>query len=175
MKRRLEVVGVFVNASLDEIAVAAEREQLTMIQLHGDEGQSFIRETTRRTGCRTIKAHRVRSQAEVRGACAYQADLDLFDAYRPRTPGGTGESFDWELIADRPGAAAAILAGGLDPGNVADAIAAGRPDAVDVASGVELEPGIKDDDRIRHFIEEANRAGALLDPESGKLAEEPAR
>lgn len=164
LKRRCEVVGVFVNASLDEVARAAEREQLTMVQFHGDEGQAFIREAARRTGCRTIKAHRVRSQAEVRGASAFGADFDLFDAHRTRSPGGTGESFDWELIAGRRQDTPAILAGGLSAANVAAAIAAGRPDAVDVATGVELEPGIKSEELIAEFIAEANRAGVLLNP-----------
>lgn len=172
LKRRCEVVGVFVNASLDEVARAAEREQLTMVQLHGDEGQQFIREAARRTGCRTIKAHRVRSQAEVRSASSYGADFDLFDAHRLSTRGGTGESFDWELIANRSGATPAILAGGLNPGNVAEAIATGRPDAIDVASGVEIEPGIKSEELIRALIDEANRAGTLLNPENDGGEEE---
>jgi phosphoribosylanthranilate isomerase len=168
MKRRLEVVGIFLNATLDRIAAAAEGAQLGSVQLHGDEGPAFCSEVARRTGCRVIKAFRVRSGAEVRGASAYRTDLHLFDAYRPRTPGGTGESFDWELVADRPTDIPAIVAGGLTPDNVGEAIAVSRPWAVDVAGGVEdTRPGIKDRDLVERFIAAANAAGAELQDGSG--------
>ncbi len=164
LRRRVAVVGVFVNATLGTIASAVEREQLGYVQLHGDEGPSFCAEVARRTGCKVIKAFRVRSAAEVRGAEAYRTDFHLFDAYRPRTPGGTGESFDWELVRRRPsprrGGVPAIVAGGLTPENVGEAIRASNPWAVDVAGGVEVEgrPGIKDHDLIRSFIEAAHLA-----------------
>src|SRR5215218_8098933 len=92
LKRQLEVVGVFVNPSLDELAAAAEDESLTMLQLHGDEGAAFCREAARRTGCKVIKAIRVRSAADVQAAEALRTDFHLLDAYQPGTPGGTGES-----------------------------------------------------------------------------------
>ncbi len=164
MRRKVEVVGVFVNATLGTIAAAAEREQLAYVQLHGDEGPSFCSEVARRTGCKVIKAFRVRSSADVRGAEAYRTDLHLFDAYRPRTPGGTGESFDWSLVrrrkSPRRGGIPAIVAGGLTPDNVGEAIAVSNPWAVDVAGGVEVEgrPGIKDHDLMRSFIEAAHLA-----------------
>jgi phosphoribosylanthranilate isomerase len=144
LRRRLEVVGVFVNASLEEIDAAAEDESLTMLQLHGDEGPAFCREAARRTGLKVIKAVRVRSAADVQAAEAYRTDFHLLDAHRPEVPGGSGESFDWELVADRRSNVPLILAGGLTPDNVADAIGVARPFAVDVASGVEAEPGVKD-------------------------------
>ncbi len=165
MRRQVEVVGVFVNAKLDKIADAAEREQLAYVQLHGDEGPSFCAEVARRTGCKVIKAFRVRSAAEVRGAEAYRTGFHLFDAYRRGTPGGTGESFDWELVrrrrSPRRGGIPAIVAGGLTPENVGEAIRASNPWAVDVAGGVEVEgrPGVKDHDLIRSFIEAAHLAG----------------
>lgn len=160
LKRRLEVVGVFVNAPLDELAAAAEDESLAMIQLHGDEGAAFCREAARRTGCKVIKAIRVRSAADVRAAEAYRTDFHLLDAYRPGTAGGTGASFDWELLAGRRSEVPLILAGGLTPDNVDEAIAAGRPFAVDVASGVESEPGVKDHDRMAAFMERATAVAA---------------
>ena len=120
LKRQLEIVGVFVNPTLDELAAAAEDESLTMVQLHGDEGPAFCREAARRTGCKVIKALRVRSGADIRGAEAYRTDFHLLDAHRPGTPGGTGESFDWELLAGRRSEVPLILAGGLTPENVAD-------------------------------------------------------
>jgi phosphoribosylanthranilate isomerase len=152
LRRKVEVVGVFVNASLDEVAAAAEDESLTMLQLHGDEGPSFCQEAARRTGLRVIKAFPVRSSADVHAAEAFRTDFHLFDAHRPGTPGGTGESFDWELLGPRSSAVPFLLSGGLDPNNVADAIAVARPYAVDVASGVEAEPGIKDHDLMASFF-----------------------
>jgi len=155
LKRELEVVGVFVNPTLDELAVAAENESLTMLQLHGGEGAAFCREAARRTGCKIIKAIRVRSRADVRAAEAYRTDFHLLDAHRPAAPGGTGESFDWELLVDRQSDVPLILAGGLNPDNVDEAVATVRPFAVDVASGVESEPGIKDHELMAAFAERA--------------------
>jgi len=159
LKRRCEVAGVFVNAHLDEIVDAAERARLTLVQLHGEEGPSYCAEVHRRTGCRVIKAFRVRSPAEITAARAYRTDFHLFDAYRPGLPGGTGASFDWELVRGRRGGVPAILAGGLDADNVAAAVAAANPWAVDVCSGVERSPGVKDHGRIASFMAAAGRAG----------------
>jgi len=155
LKRQLEVVGVFVNPSLDELAAAAEDESLTMLQLHGDEGAAFCREAARRTGCKVIKAIRVRSAAEIRAAEAFRTDFHLLDAYHPGTPGGTGASFDWELVAGRRSEVPLILGGGLTPDNVEEAVATVQPYAVDVASGVESEPGIKDHALMAAFAERA--------------------
>jgi phosphoribosylanthranilate isomerase len=160
LKRRLEVVGVFVNATLGDIATAAENAALTMIQLHGDEGPAFCQEAGRRTGCKVIKALRVRSAADVQAAEAYRTDFHLLDAYRPGTRGGTGESFDWEVLGERRSTVPLILAGGLRPGNVAAAIGAARPSAVDVASGVEAEPGVKEHALMASFFEQAQAASA---------------
>jgi phosphoribosylanthranilate isomerase len=160
VRREIAVVGVFVNATLDELARAAEDESLTMLQLHGDEGPDFCREAARRTGCRVIKAIRVRSAADVLGAEAFRTDYHLFDAHRPETPGGTGESFDWELVSGRRPEVPAILAGGLTPENVARAIAVARPDAVDVAGGIEAAPGIKDHALMAAFADAAGVAQA---------------
>jgi phosphoribosylanthranilate isomerase len=162
LKRRLEVIGVFVNPSLGELAAAAQDESLTMIQLHGDEGPAFCREAARRTGCKVIKALRVRSAADVRAAEGYRVDLHLLDTHRPGLPGGTGESFDWELVAGRKSEVPLILAGGLNPDNVADGVAVARPFAVDVASGVEAEPGVKDHARMAAFLERAQTASGVL-------------
>jgi phosphoribosylanthranilate isomerase len=160
VRRRVEVVGVFVNPRLDELARAAENESLTMIQLHGGEGAAFCREAARRTGCKVIKAIRVRSAADVRAAEAFRTDFHLLDAYRPGTPGGTGESFDWELLASRRSEVPLILAGGLTPENVDEAVATVRPYAVDVASGVESEPGVKDHALMAEFLDRAQAVAA---------------
>jgi phosphoribosylanthranilate isomerase len=160
LKRRLEIAGVFVDAPLDDVVTAAENESLTMIQLHGGEGAAFCREAARRTGCKVIKAIRVRSAADIQAAEAYRTDFHLLDAYRPGAPGGTGASFDWDLLARRRSEVPLILAGGLTPDNIDEAVATARPLAVDVASGVEAEPGIKDHALMAAFLERAQAVPA---------------
>jgi phosphoribosylanthranilate isomerase len=160
LRRAVAIVGVFVNATLDELAHAAEDESLAMLQLHGDEGPDFCREAARRTGCKVIKGVRVRSAADVLGAEAFRTDYHLFDAHRPEKPGGTGENFDWELVGARRSEIPAILAGGLRPDNVAEAISVARPNAVDVASGIEAAPGIKDHELMEAFARNAGQAAA---------------
>ncbi len=155
LKRRCEVAGVFVNPTLDEVVDAVENASLTLVQLHGEEGPLFCGEVARRTGAKVIKALRVRSSADVRAAEAYRVDYHLLDAHRPGPPGGTGESFDWELLAGRRSKVPLILAGGLTPGNVAEAIAIAHPFAVDVASGVESGPGVKDPELMEALFEAA--------------------
>lgn len=164
LRRRLELVGVFVNATLDEIARAAEDEHLSMVQLHGDEGLQFCNEIGRRTGCKVIKALRVRSGADLDDARSYRTDFHLLDAHRDGVPGGTGESFNWELLRDRRSKVPLILAGGLRPENIGEAIAAARPFAVDVASGIESAPGIKDHGLMAEFAERAEAAGGPTPP-----------
>jgi phosphoribosylanthranilate isomerase len=154
VKRRAEVAGVFVNATLDHVAEIAEGVGLTMVQLHGDEGPVYCAEAARRTGCKVIKAVRVRSRADVQAVSSFHTDYHLLDSYTAGVPGGTGETFAWEIArAHRAPARSApvILSGGLTADNVGDAIAAVRPFAVDVASGVERAPGKKDPDRLEAF------------------------
>jgi phosphoribosylanthranilate isomerase len=152
LKRRLEIVGVFVNPSLDELAWRADSVGLTMVQLHGDEGPAFCAEAARRTGCKVIKAMRVRSRADIQALSSFHTDYHLLDSYAPGLPGGTGETFAWELARAHRGPVPVILSGGLNPDNVGEAIAAVRPFAVDVASGVETTPGHKDPDKLLAFV-----------------------
>jgi phosphoribosylanthranilate isomerase len=153
VKRRAEVVGVFVNPALDEVARTADAVGLTMLQLHGDEGPSFCAEAARRTGCRVIKAVRVRSGADIQSLASFHTDHHLLDSYTRGVPGGTGNTFSWEIARAHRGSVPMILSGGLNPGNVAEAIATVRPFAVDVASGVELSPGHKDPAKLRAFAD----------------------
>ncbi len=162
-RRHAQIAGVFVNATLDEVARAADQVGLTMLQFHGDEGPSFCAEAARRTGCRVIKAARVRSGADIQALSAFHTDFHLLDSYRKGVPGGTGETFAWELARSHPMRVPMILSGGLTPENVADAIAAVRPYAVDVASGVEAEPGRKDHDKLRAFAAAAGADAAGAD------------
>jgi phosphoribosylanthranilate isomerase len=159
-RRRLQLAGVFVNATLDEVAATTDRCGLTLVQLHGDEGPAYCREAARRTGCRVMKAVRVRDAAQVRDLQRFHTDFHLLDAYSPRTPGGTGETFAWELAREHGADPPVVLSGGLTPENVGEAIAAARPFAVDTASGTEAEPGRKDPAKVRAFfraVEAADR------------------
>jgi phosphoribosylanthranilate isomerase len=151
-RRQVELVGVFVNPTLDQLARAADAAGFTMLQLHGDEGPAFCAEAARRTGCRVIKAARVRSGADIQALSAFHTDFHLLDSYRAGVPGGTGETFAWDLARAHGGGVPVILSGGLRPDNVAEAIAAVRPFAVDVASGVEASPGRKDPAKLRAFV-----------------------
>jgi phosphoribosylanthranilate isomerase len=152
LRRRVETVGVFVNAGLDEIAQAAEALMLSHVQLHGDEGPSFCAEVARRTGAKVIKAIRVASAADFVDLERYHTDYHLLDTAKRGNYGGTGETWDWALAARRKRKAPVILSGGLTAENVAAGIAAVDPFAVDVASGVEASPGIKDPDRLAAFM-----------------------
>jgi phosphoribosylanthranilate isomerase len=144
---------VFVNSPLDEVVDAAERENLTLLQFHGEEGPSFCTEAARRTGAKVMKAMRVTSPADVTAAEAFRTDFHLFDAYWHGLHGGTGKSFDWDLVVNRRSKVPMVLAGGLTPENVSDAIERVRPYAVDVVSGVEAEPGRKDPAKVEAFLE----------------------
>jgi len=178
LKRRTEIVGVFVNPTLAELARTADAVGLTMLQLHGDEGPAFCTEAARRTGCRVIKAVRVAGGADIQSLGRFHTDFHLVDSYRPSVPGGTGEVFDWELAAGHRRLAPPkgkgqrvplILSGGLRPENVGEAIEIVRPFAVDVASGVESAPGYKDGDKMRAFAE-AVAATAEAEAEATAMA-----
>jgi phosphoribosylanthranilate isomerase len=156
MRRRAELVGVFVNPSLDEVVQAADTIGLSHLQLHGDEGPAFCTEVGRRTGCKVIKAVRVASGADLQDLERYRTDFHLLDTAVEGLRGGSGQSWDWGFAAHRRSKVPAILSGGLTPDNVADGIAAVKPFAVDVASGVEASPGIKDVAKLEAFLAAAN-------------------
>jgi len=161
-RRKAEIVGVFVNPTLDEVGRAVEDEQLSIVQLNGEEGASFCAEVARRAGVKVIKAIHVASAADVHAADAYRSvDFHLFDRKAKGLWGGSGESFDWDLLRGHRSEVPAILAGGLRPENVAEAVEIVRPYAVDVASGVETEPGRKDHAKMAAFFENANSVGAV--------------
>jgi phosphoribosylanthranilate isomerase len=145
MRRRLELAGVFVNERLGRVVELADVLGLTIVQLHGDEGPAYCSEVARRTGAKVIKAVRVRTRGDVASLEPFHTDFHLLD-------GGGGEAFAWDLVRARhPDAPPLILAGGLTAANVGQAIRAVRPFAVDVASGTEREPGVKDPEKVRAF------------------------
>jgi len=94
VRRKVEVVGVFVNQSLDEITALADMLHLSIVQLHGDGAPSFAREIARRTGCKVIKAQSVRLASDVVAVQAFRTDFHLLDTHRDGLRGGTGETFD---------------------------------------------------------------------------------
>jgi phosphoribosylanthranilate isomerase len=153
VRRRAHVCGVFVNQPLDEVAGLVDGLGLTMVQLHGDEGPAFCAEVARRTGAKVIKAAQVRTGADVQALEAFHTDFHMLDAHLPGLRGGTGETFDWELVRARRSKVPLVLSGGLKPENVAEAIAATRPFAVDTASGTEAGPGVKDPAKVAAFVE----------------------
>ncbi|HYM54916.1 MAG TPA: phosphoribosylanthranilate isomerase [Solirubrobacteraceae bacterium] len=169
LRRRVELCGVYVNAPLPEVVATGEALGLSMLQLHGEEGPSYCAEARRRTGARVIKAAQVSGPGDVRDLERFHVDFHLLDA-RSRTPGrqglrgGTGETFDWGLLAARRSKVPLILSGGLDAGNVAEAIAVARPYAVDSASGTEAAPGRKDPEKLRAFIAAATAPALIGQP-----------
>lgn len=154
LRRRVEIAGVFENAPLDHVVGAASELGLSIVQLHGGEGPSYCAEVARRTGAKVMKAVRVRSAEEVRALRTFPVDLHMCDG-----PGG-GEPFDWALARERRSEIPLVVAGGLTPDNVGEAIAATRPYAVDVARGVEARPGVKDPEKVAAFVRAAE--GALV-------------
>jgi phosphoribosylanthranilate isomerase len=156
LRRRVELVGVFVNASLEEIAHAADAHHLTHVQLHGDEGPAFCAEAGRRTGAKVIKAVRVANASDFQDLERYHTDFHLLDTAARGKYGGSGATWDWALAAKRARThrtkTPVILSGGLTAENVAAGIAAVDPYAVDVASGVEASPGVKDPDKLAAFM-----------------------
>ena len=146
----ITTVGLFVNPAAEQVKALLNEVHLDVLQFHGDEPPEFCAGF----GIPYLKAIRVKAGVDlVQCAIRYQkAQGLLLDAYVEGTPGGTGQSFDWELIpAGLP--LPVILSGGLEPANVADAVRRVRPWAVDVSSGVEASKGIKDAAKIAAFIE----------------------
>jgi phosphoribosylanthranilate isomerase len=152
LRRRIELVGVFVNPALEDVVNAHEAIGFTHVQLHGDEGPAFCTAVAERTGARVIKALGIASGADIRAAGRYHTDMHLLDAAAGAARGGTGRTWDWRLAAQRRSHVPLILSGGLDAENVADGIAAVHPWAVDVSSGVESAPGIKDPAKLEAFF-----------------------
>lgn len=143
------VVGLFVNESREEILRILQQVPIGMLQFHGDETGDFCRQFDRPW----MKALRVKPDTDLPAACAdyHGASAILLDAWQDGVPGGTGKTFDWQLVRDTL-PLPMVLAGGLTAENVGQAIAQLSPAAVDVSGGVEAAPGRKDATRIEQFI-----------------------
>ena len=144
----IKTVGVFVNETVESLLKIAKEVKLDVIQLHGDEDESFIQTLKEQSNVEVWKAVQVRSAADAEAWIDSSADMLLFDAYHKDERGGTGEVFDWSSLDEfeRP----FMLAGGINSTNVARAIRTVRPYGIDISSGIETE-GVKDDDKIKAF------------------------
>ena len=145
-------VGVFVNAPEDLVVRAIRECGLNLLQFHGDEPPDYCLQF----GLMSMKAFRIRDAASLQALQDYPTDAWLLDAYSPGKPGGTGETFNWDLALEARSLGRPIfLAGGLTPENVAEAVQRAQPYGVDVSSGVEAAPGRKDHAKVRAFIQAA--------------------
>lgn len=151
-------VGVFVDTPLDEVRAIMDHCGLDAAQLHGDEDYEYC------SGLRgrAIKALRVNGTLDIARATRYAQEGDcealLLDGFDPGKRGGTGRSFDWKMVRLIEGKPRLIIAGGLGPDNVADAVKTARPYGVDCSSGIEIAPGVKDPVLMYRFIEKARKA-----------------
>lgn len=144
-------VGVFVNEEAVTVRDLAARLGLDWVQCHGQEPPDYCRSLDRRV----MKAFRIKDEASLQDLQAYQGSVQAFllDTYKKGQVGGTGETFDWDLARKAKDYGPIVLAGGLTAANVAQAIEAVQPLAIDVASGVEAAPGKKDPEKLRAFFE----------------------
>lgn len=157
----VSVTGLFVNPTVEEVQSVIDAARIDLLQFHGDEDEAFCAQFKHPY----IKAIRVRQTSDVvASSLRFPGALAvLLDSYKPGVPGGTGETFDWSLIPDTPELKPLILAGGLTPDNVAQAITDIAPFAVDVSGGVEVTEGdtilkgIKDQDKLNRFLNEVYR------------------
>jgi phosphoribosylanthranilate isomerase len=145
----VSVVALFVNEEVSRINQILSSLPIDVLQFHGDESAEFCEQFNRPY----IKAVRVKAELDLSHVCSAYTTAKgvLLDAWQDGVPGGTGKTFDWRLAAlELP--LPVVLAGGLNGGNVSEAISALQPAAVDVSGGVELSPGIKDHAKIKQFI-----------------------
>ena len=150
----VQTVGVFVNDSMDIIRAIADFCGLDLVQLHGSEPPGFCK----LLAPRVIKAFRVRDRAVLDEIDDYRGKVRgiLLDAWSKQSEGGTGRAFDWQIAREAVSSCGmpVILAGGLGPDNVKEAVSKVKPWGMDVSSGVETRPGVKDIQKVRRFIEE---------------------
>ena len=153
----VDAIGIFVNESAEQINKIADRCKLDRVQLHGDETPAFCKKIRRRV----IKAIRVKDIQSLKKLSDFPVSGFLLDTFSEEQRGGTGKVFDWNLVHPAKKYGAVILAGGLTPNNVRQAIHRVKPYGVDVCSGVESQPGIKDHKKVKAFIKNA-KAGLKL-------------
>ena len=155
----VKTVGVFADEDPERVSSIAAMCGLDLLQLHGSESVDYCSSFDRRV----IKAVRLQSRDELKNLSKYVNVVDalLLDTYLPNKLGGTGITFDWKLAAEARRYGRIILAGGLNPENVAAAISMVKPYAVDASSGLEKSPGVKDHEKMTQFMREAMQAGSM--------------
>jgi phosphoribosylanthranilate isomerase len=155
----VDAVGVFVDEQVEVVEEIVQYCGLTMVQLHGAESPGYCADIS----CRVMKAMRVGPATKADELAVYEDHITAFllDTFHEKMAGGTGQAFDWSLIEKINPTAPIVLAGGLTPVNVGDAIAQVHPFAVDFNSGVELEPGRKDIAKVRQAIAQVVAADGL--------------
>ena len=153
-------VGVFVNEQIDTINNITRQLKLEFIQLHGDESPEFCNGIIRPV----IKVFRVGDDFDAIVLNEYDVHGFLFDTYKKGNPGGTGTRFNWDLIANLKTETPIILSGGLTPENVLNGIEAVNPAAVDVNSGVESVPGVKDEEKIKELFSVLEHSNSCNNP-----------
>jgi len=150
----VQTVGLFVDEEPATVNAIADQCGIDIVQLHGDESPDYCAAIRRRI----IKAFRIKDRSSLDPAKDYRVAACLLDAWSPAAHGGTGRTFNWDIAASAAPTMRIVLAGGLTPDNVAEAIRQVRPYAVDVSSGVEAAPGIKDALLVHRFIQSARTA-----------------
>jgi len=153
----VRTVGVFMDQDPDEVSYIADLCRLDLLQFHGKESPTYCA----RFEQRVIKAVRVRNQGHLEGCSEYSGIVDalLLDTYVSGRSGGTGLTFDWNIALEAKKYGRIILAGGLNPDNVAEAISMVKPYAVDASSGLEQKPGVKDREKMARFIQTVRQTG----------------
>lgn len=167
VKGRADKVALTVDATDEMLGEIVEAVRPDMLQLHGHEAPERVVAVRKRFGLPVMKALPIEDRASLSPIRLYAnvADKIIFDARAPREatrPGGLGTPFDWRLLEDVDPGIPFMLSGGLDAGNVADALSITRATGVDVSSGVERSPGEKDPEKIRAFLRAARQADAVL-------------
>lgn len=158
-------VGVFVDESIETVLETARGAGLTAVQLHGKETPAMVRDL-RAAGLTVIKALFAAREPGLAMAGSFAADAVLFEQGAGQLPGGNAETWDYAMARRQSLGPPLILAGGLDPGNVAAAIAAAKPDAIDLSSGVESTPGRKDIRRVENLMAALEACGPLYDDDA---------
>ncbi|MBU7583058.1 MAG: phosphoribosylanthranilate isomerase [Nostoc sp. TH1S01] len=152
----IDKIGVFANANIEEISQIVDDSGLTGVQLHGDESLEFCHKVRQKIPhVEILKAWRIRSADHLEQAAIYAQHVDtlLLDAYHPQQLGGTGQTLDWAMLEKFHPGSPWFLAGGLTPANILEALSQVSPDGIDLSSGVEIQPGDKDLNKVALLFE----------------------
>jgi phosphoribosylanthranilate isomerase len=158
--KKIDLIGVFANTSIENIKDVAINSGLTGIQLHGDESLDFCRVLrSNLPNLEIIKALRIRDVNDLKKINIYRNDVDalLLDAYHPKQLGGTGKTIDWQILKHLEAEIFWFLAGGLTPINIVEALSELKPSGIDLSSGVESSPGNKDLEKVAQLFEQLSK------------------